>query len=1110
MYTQLLNGKTVALKTRRPYREYIGWLKRQDEAKIEEFWNEYLHGILDATQLSFKGLVEADDVNYRVQEYEISEEETRRLQGFCKEHNVTANTLLIGALGIVLKRYLNQDEVVIGMTTSGRNISFSGIEDMVGLFINTLPVRIKFDGQTAAEYLVSLQGDIQELNEFGNVSLAKLQNLSGYGNNLFNVQFAYENYPVDYSLHKMVEISESKGVEKTEYPLSIAAYLASNELKVRYSYQTEHFDKNIIDKLAKHLEKFLEKVVDNPDISVDRMDILTEEEKKQQLVEWNGTTAEYPKDKCIHELFEEQVKKNPEAIAVVFEDKHLTYGELNAKSNQLARYLRKRGIKADDLVGICMEKSLEMLIGILGILKAGGAYVPLDPSYPKDRLDYMKSDSGARIIIDTEYLQNEDIWKEPRENLRKITSPQNLAYVIYTSGSTGRPKGVQINHESVVNYIIWGKEYYCDFSASPTLLHGSIVFDMAVTSTYLPLLKGEKIIIGSSKELAITEDLSLLKITPSHLRAFFKDGSKSISHVDSLLIGGEALSPDTVALVSNLVDASHTYNEYGPTETTVACSVFEILDNLTLIGKPISNVQMYILDQNQQLIPNGVAGEICIGGIGLARGYLNQPDLTAEKFIANPFDNGNRLYRTGDLGRYLPDGNIEFLGRIDNQVKIRGFRIELGEIESAINDCDQVRTSVALAKDGQLIVYIVPSNVENLEESYKFKTQQDEEIAVFVGEKTAELVETIRSKISQKLPEYMMPSYFVVLEKIPLTPNGKTDDKLLQTLDTGKILPIDKYIPPRNEIERKLCEIWQEILHLDKVGINDNFFKIGGDSILAIQVISRAKKQGILVSVKDLFLSKNISALSEMAEAQRIGETEFYPDNFTPSNFVPFVTYNQDGADRIFFFPPGEGGAESYAGNIIPLIEKKVVSFNNLYLFEKNKNDKIVMTYNQLASIYIQYINLFPQNDYTFVGWSFGGVLAFEITRVLLKTGKKIRLILIDSYFSFKHVVRLLNIGNIEKIKEDISYGYNKKIVGNNLRLKIILFKSTYPEHIAGWSDITNYYSRNTIDNFVSQQVEKKYLTVVTLDASHSDWIHKKSELKKIVSCINEGDSHDF
>lgn len=712
----------------------------------------------------------------------------------------------------------------------------------------------------------------------------------------------------------------------------------------------------------------------------------------------------------------------------------------------------------------------------------------------------MKSDSRAKIVIDTEYLQNQAIWQERRENLASITSPQNLAYVIYTSGSTGKPKGVQIQHENFINRLLWMEQQYGLRKTDIVLQRTTLSFDLAGWEIFWSLfVQARELLLPPALQkdaVAIAKIVkrhlvTILNFVPSLLNVFNEGELFNGANSLRLLVSGGELLPAKTYLDVFGVTGLGVQNGYGPTEVTLDAAYF--VDDFKSetpsvpIGRPISNMRIYILDKDQQLVPRGVAGEICIGGVGLARGYLNRPDLTAEKFIADPFGNGDRLYRTGDLGRYLADGNIEYLGRIDNQVKIRGFRIELGEIEAAINDCKGVKTSVVLAKNSQSVAYVVPRTI---------------------GKNEKGLIEDIRNRISQKLPEYMIPSYFLMLKEIPLTPNGKTDNKLLLKMDTGKRTAIDKYVAPRNKIERKLCEIWQEVLQLDKVGINDNFFKIGGDSILAIQAVSRAKKHGLLLSVKDLFLSKSILALSHSTKVREIGEVEFYLDSSTPSDFVPFITYNQEncGSDRLFFFPPGDGGAESYAGTLMPLITKKrIVSFNNLYLFEKNKYGESLMNYEQLAHIYIQYINLFPQDAYTFIGWSFGGVLAFEVTRILLKAGKKIRLILIDSYFSFKQVEDSLNIN----INDAINRNYNRKIVCNHNNLEVVLFKATYPSHDMEAYSISEYYSRNTVDNLVSQHVARKYLTIIPMDASHTDWVHKESELKKIANYINEIGTHD-
>ncbi len=885
IYTQLLKKESPKLIERRSYRDYIGWLKRQDEVKAEEFWKCYFSSIEGSTRLSFKGMVEVDDVDYKELMYELGESETLKLQEFCSNNNLTINTLLVGILGIVLSKYLNQKEVVIGMVTSGRGINLSGIESMVGLFVNTLPVRMSPINRIVIDYLTSLQKEIQELDEHGYMSLAGLLKWSEYGKDLFNVLFVYENYPPAETLYNSEFFIKSKNAQKIEYPLSVMAHTSHNKLSWNLYYQTEHFDRNIVERLSKHMKKLLKEIITTPLKEINRLDILTETEKQQLLVDWNDTVAEYPKDKCIHELFEEQVEKSPDAVAVVFDNKHLTYRELNERSNQLANYLRKNGVAADTLIAICVDRSLEMIIGIIGILKAGGAYVPLDPTYPEDRLKYMMEDSGVKLVITKEYFENEEIAKESSNNLVKVTSPQNLAYVIYTSGSTGKPKGVQVCNESVVNHLLVRLKNLSISESDIVAQIANYCFDISVWQILAVSLAGGKLILIKQEEqksidvlghLAAKNLVTILEIVPSLLSK--QSGLEKLDCVKNLILTGEAFKEEAYFDFRNITD-SNVFNAYGPTESTISCTLACINDHLS-IGRPISNTQIYILDSAQNPVPQGVSGEICIGGIGLARGYLNRPDLTAEKFMANPFGNGERLYRTGDLGKYLADGDIEFLGRIDNQVKIRGFRIELEEIESAINDCADIRTSVVLARedaDGnkQLVAYVIPKPVNDLEELYKLETQTRDSISVFTGNKVAGIVEAIRNSISKTLPDYMMPSLFMVLDQVPLTPNGKTDSKLLLTLDTSKRISAHEYVAPRTEIEEKLCEIWQEVLYLDKVDVNDDFFEIGGHSLLATRIISKIRAElNADLPLKKLFEHPTIAALASVVDGKesRLGE----------------------------------------------------------------------------------------------------------------------------------------------------------------------------------------------------------------------------------------------
>jgi amino acid adenylation domain-containing protein len=600
--------------------------------------------------------------------------------------------------------------------------------------------------------------------------------------------------------------------------------------------------------------------------------LLTEGERHQLLIEWNDTHRDYPKDKCIHELFEEQVEKTPDAIAVVFEDQQLTYRELNTRANQLAHYLQRLGVGPESLVALCVERSIEMIVGLLGVLKAGGAYVPLDPSYPKERLAFMLEDTRAAVVVtqsefvsqlskDTEHGRPTDndnqhrsavigprpcrvcfdtdweqIAKESSENPIRITTAENLAYVIYTSGSTGKPKGVMIPHRAIVNHMLWMHEALPLSGSDRVLQKTPFSFDASIWEFYAPLLAGARLVMAPPqahqdsaclvKALA-EQEVTVLQVVPSMLGILVEEaGLNGCQSLRRVFCGGEVIPFQLTERFSGRSKAE-LYNLYGPTEATidVTCAICGRNDRQSVsIGRPIANMQVYILDSHLQPVPIGVAGELYIGGDGLARGYLNRPELTSEKFIPNLFTDkpGARLYRTGDLGRYLADGNIEFLGRIDNQVKIRGYRIELGEIESVLGQHPMVREAVVSARedspgDKRLVAYIVFSKAQACTGS------------------------ELRSFLKEKLPEYMIPSAFASLDTLPLTPNGKLDRKALPVPCQNRPEPEDTFVAPRTLAEQILAKSWAEVLKIDKVGIHDNFFDLGGHSLLATQVMSRIR-----------------------------------------------------------------------------------------------------------------------------------------------------------------------------------------------------------------------------------------------------------------------------
>jgi amino acid adenylation domain-containing protein/non-ribosomal peptide synthase protein (TIGR01720 family) len=647
-------------------------------------------------------------------------------------------------------------------------------------------------------------------------------------------------------------------------------------------YNTDLFDAAAIGRMLGHFQTLLEGIVADPQQHVSNLPILTQPERHTLLVEWNHTQVDYPKDVCVHQLFEAQVEQTPEAMAVVFEDQQLTYRELNRRANQVAHHLRSLGVGSDVLVGICVERSLEMVVGLLGILKAGAAYVPLDPSYPAERLAFMLEDAQVPILLTQQRLVSrlpkhgakaicldadwEIIAQESTENSTSNVKADNLAYVIYTSGSTGKPKGVQIEHQGLLNLVFWHQRAFAVSSAERATQIAGPAFDAAVWELWPYLTTGASIYIANEET----------RISPVQLRDWLITSAITITFLPTPL-AESVLSldwPSNTALQTLLTggDKLHNYpspslpfklvNNYGPTENTVVTtsggvSSTKQSDRTPTIGRPIANTQVYLLDKNLQPVPVGIPGEIYVGGASLARGYLNHPDLTALSFIPNPCSNtqSRRLYKTGDLARYLPDGNIEFLGRLDDQVKIRGFRIELGEIESVLGQHPAMQETLVVVREDipnnkRLVAYGVPkqSPAPSMQELHHF--------------------------LKQQLPEYMVPSAFVLLDALPLTPNGKVDRRALPAPDTTRPELAGAYVAPRTSVEELLAGIWADVLGLEKVGIHDNFFEVGGDSILSIQIIARAKQAGLALTPKQLFGHQTIAELATVAGTTSVFQAE--------------------------------------------------------------------------------------------------------------------------------------------------------------------------------------------------------------------------------------------
>ncbi|WYL93618.1 MAG: non-ribosomal peptide synthase/polyketide synthase [Gloeotrichia echinulata IR180] len=827
------------------------------------------------------------------QKFALSVELTQKLTKLSQEQGVTLFMTLLAAFDTLLYRYTGVADIVVGSPIANRN--YGEIESLIGFFVNTLVMRTNLEGNPSFRELLT-RVRLMAMDAYSHQdlpfemlveALQPERDLSYTP--LFQVVFGLQNAPnsqVELTGLTVSPLIVESVTAKCDLTLAMENTGTSTTLSTGtglvgvWEYNTDLFDTGTIERMASHFVTLLEGIVANPFERISQLPLLTEVEQQQLLVEWNDTQVDYPQDKCIHQLFEEQCLRTPDAVAVVFENQQLTYDELNCRANQLAHYLRSLGVGADVLVGICVERSLEMIVGILAIFKAGGAYVPLDPEYPQKRIQFMLKDSGTSVLLTQSFLldqlpiaeqQNpyqvicldqESFSSELTDNPNPQSTPNNLAYVIYTSGSTGRPKGVMIEHQALVNLsLAWCKTFQVQ-SQSRLLQFGSFSFDLSVAEIATTFISGACLYLPNIETLlpsqVLVDFLAAHKISHSFLSpsALSVLPQATLPDLQYLSVGGEASSAE---LVERWGTGRRFFNAYGPTESTVAATIAICQPNgrKPPIGRPIANAQIYILDEYLQLVPVGVPGELHIGGAGLARGYLNRPELTQEKFIPNPFDNSkfkipyrnakdvqnSKLYKTGDLARYLPDGNIEYLGRIDNQVKIRGFRIELGEIEAVLSQLGDVQASCVIVReditgDKRLVAYIVPQK----------------EVTPTVTE--------LRQFLKAKLPEYMVPNAFVILDSLPLTPNGKIDHRALPTPDLHSELK-HKYVAPRTPVEEILAQIWAQVLKVEQVGIEDNFFTSGGHSLLATQLVSQIRNIfQVELPLRELFAAPTIAELT--------------------------------------------------------------------------------------------------------------------------------------------------------------------------------------------------------------------------------------------------------
>ncbi|NCR69790.1 MAG: amino acid adenylation domain-containing protein [Microcystis aeruginosa LG13-12] len=881
---------------------------------------EYLQGEIRQNQLNYwqKQLAAAPTVLHLPTDYPrpleqsfqgdrlkciLSPELSQGLNKLSREKGVTLFMTLLTAFKVLLYRYTGQTDILVGTPIANR--TRSELAGLIGFFVNTLVLRTDLAVNTSfGELLKQVRETATDAYDHQDLPFEMLVEAIQPERNmsytpLFQVMFGLDTQVLNQidleGIKATIQPLESK---TAKFDLSLSIQVKEAGLTAIWEYNTDLFNQSTIEQLSGHFVNLLTGIIANPEQVISQLPLLTESESNQLLFTWNQTEIDYKNDLCLHQLFEQQVKQNPQAIAVKLENEFFTYQELNNRANQLAHYLQSLGVKADSLVGIFVERSLDMIIGILGILKAGGAYIPLDIDYPPERIEYLLEDSQLSILLtQSKFLEQlpqfpanticldqdwSTIAKQSTVKPLVAVEQHNLAYIIYTSGSTGQPKGVMIEHRSVVNYILTTIREYGITSEDQILQFSSVCFDASVEEIFVSLLSGATLVLRTEEMLRSSEDfwqccqkwqLTVLGIPTAYWHQLVSELTPTalpiLSKIKVIFIGGEAIQPAKVqqwqTITGQYSPLPRLFNGYGPTEATIAATFSEFtsptITNVP-IGRPLSNTQVYILDAFLQPVPVGVAGELHIGGVGLARGYFNRPELTQEKFIY--LENGGqlqgeRLYKTGDLCRYLPDGNIEYLGRIDNQVKIRGFRIELGEIETVLSQHSAVKTAVVIAWEDEtnqkrLVAYIIPQ-VEII-------SPQKEENSLNVTE--------LRQFLKAKLPEYMIPSAFVILESLPLTPNGKTD---YRALPTPEFQSQEQYIAPRNPIEEILSSIWAKVLKVAQVGIHDNFFELGGHSLLATQLISRIREAfQVEMPLRELFVAQTIAELAQVIK--RISQQE--------------------------------------------------------------------------------------------------------------------------------------------------------------------------------------------------------------------------------------------
>ncbi|MCE5172229.1 amino acid adenylation domain-containing protein [Paenibacillus profundus] len=994
------------------YKDYAVWQQSEDRSgelrRQEAYWLERLQGELPVLELP------TDYVRPAVQKFDgdvasftIDPHLSEQLRRLASDTGSTLYMVLLAAYTTLLHKYTGQEDIIVGTPIAGR--SHGDLEPLIGMFVNTLAVRNYPASEKAfLSYLAEVKETTLGAFEHQDYPFEDLvekvrvsRDLSR--NPLFDTMFSLEN-----AEQGGIEI---EGLQLKSYPnehmtakfdLTFHAEEGEEGILCGLVYATALYKRDTVERMMLHFKQLLAAIAHDPRAQLSTLNMMTAQEREEIIGVFNDTGMKYPREKTIQHLFEEQVERTPDAAAIVYGDERMTYRELNGRANRLARTLRTKGVQADRLVGLMAERSLEMIVGILAILKAGGAYVPIDPEYPEERVRYMLEDSGTQIILTQHELKSripvqasfvllddEHSYSADDSNLEQNNGPADLAYVIYTSGTTGKPKGNLATHRNIVR-VVQGTSYI-DFSERDNVLQlSNYAFDGSTFDMYGALLNGAKLVlipqetlleVGKLAGLIERERISVMFITTAYFNILIDMKADCLRHIRTILFGGERVSISHVRKALYQLGPGKIKHVYGPTESTVFATCHDVNevaeDAVTVpIGRPISNTTIYIVNAQNDLQPIGVAGELCIAGDGLARGYLNRPELTAAKFVDNPFAPRERMYRTGDLARWLPDGTIEYVGRIDDQVKIRGYRIELGEVETHLLRVEPIQEATVIARESD-------SGEKRL-------------CAYYVAERPLPANE-LRGILAQDLPGYMIPLHFVQLDRMPLTPNGKVDRKALPAPE-DHLMTGTEYVAPRTTQEAQLAQIWQEVLGIEKIGVQDNFFELGGHSISLMQLIHRIYIElGAEIALHSVFQRPTVEAM-----AYEIVKVEYEEKSSSQ-----FTKLNENGLVNVFCLPPGFGYGLSYL-ELAKQMENSCILYGIDFIDDAESYEDMLDRYVD-AVVAIQ-----SQSPYVLLGYSLGGNLTFEIAKAMEKRGYRVSdIIMLDS-------TRKLAAQTVDEFESDI------------------------------------------------------------------------------------------